>query len=97
MFKIKINAKMNFFVKAAILIYICFALISIIKLQFKLNELKNEKILYETQIEQYSDNIAQVAEQLAQPFDDDYVMRVAKDKLNYRQPEEIIFYNDLLK
>ena len=27
--------------------------------------------------------------------DDDYIIRIAKEKLNLRLPEEIIFYNDL--
>lgn len=95
MFKFKI--KMNFFVKAAIFTFICFCLISIINLQFELNELKKSNVSLNNKIESYSDNIEQITEQLALPYDNEYIERVARDKLNYRMPDEIIFFNDLIK
>lgn len=94
---LNIKIKMNFFVKAAIFIFICFCLILIINLQFDLNELKKNNILLNSKIETYDDYIDQIKEQLDQPYDDEYVERVAREKLNYRLPNEKIFFNDLVK
>lgn len=91
------KVKMNFFVKAAIILFICFCLVLIINQQLELNELKSNTILLNEQIETYNDSIEQISEQLAQPYDDEYVQRVAREKLNYRMPDEIIFFNDLIK
>jgi len=99
MFKLKLNMnfRMNFFVKTAIFTFIFFCIISIINLQFNLKELKNERISLEQRISDSNDIIEQLSDQLAQPYDDEYIKRIAKDKLNYRMPDEIIYYNDLLK
>jgi len=97
MLKVKLNIRMNFFVKAAIFTFIFFCIIQIVNLQFNLNELKNERISLEQRISDSSDVIEQLSDLLAQPYDDEYIKRIAKDKLNYRMPDEIIYYNDLLK
>ena len=38
---------------------------------------------------------AQLKEELAAPFDEEYVKRVARRKLGYCMPGEIIYFNDL--
>ena len=38
---------------------------------------------------------AQLKEELAAPFDEAYVKRVARRKLGYCMPGEIIYFNDL--
>ena len=88
---------MNFFVKAAIFTFIFFCIINIVNLQFNLKELKTEKILLDQKISEANDAIEQLKDQLSQPYDDEYIKRIAKEKLNYRMPDELIFYNDLLK
>ena len=69
---------------------------SIVKLQIEINtqtaenqalEEENEHIRYE--IDQYNND-------LDAPKDEDYYEKKARDKLNLRLPEEIIFYNDLI-
>ena len=94
---LNLKFKMNFFVKATIFILICFSLILVINLQFDLNELKKTNDLLSKQIEAYNDSIEQLSEQLDQPYNDDYIERVAREKLNYRMPNEIIYFNDLIK
>ena len=94
---LNLKFKMNFFVKVTIFIIICFCFILVVNLQFDLNELKKSNALLSKQIETYNDSIEQIAEQLEQPYDDEYVERVAREKLNYRMPNEIIYFNDLIK
>ncbi len=87
----------NIFVKSAVLIFIVFCSVTIIKMQFEFNNLKQDKAEVESQIKNYELKIDELEARLNEEFDTDYIMRIARDKLNYRLPEEIIFYNDLSK
>lgn len=86
--------RFSFFVKLAILVVICFCAVNIIRLRTEYNDLKDTQIQLEDQKENYLDEIDRLKNELERPMDDDYVMRIARDKLNYYLPDEIIFYND---
>ena len=86
--------RFSFFVKLAILVVICFCAVNIIRLRTEYNDLKDTQIQLEDQKENYLDEIDRLKNELERPRDDDYVMRIARDKLNYYLPDEIIFYND---
>jgi cell division protein FtsB len=86
--------RFSFFVKLAILVVICFCAVNIIRLRTESNDLKDTQIQLEDQKENYLDEIDRLKNELERPMDDDYVMRIARDKLNYYLPDEIIFYND---
>ncbi|MBR6682116.1 MAG: septum formation initiator family protein [Clostridia bacterium] len=87
----------NIFVKTAVLVFVIFCSVTIIRMQFEFNELKEDKEQVEEQIKNYQLRIDELQAQLDEQFNTDYIMRVARDKLNYRLPDEIIFYNDLSK
>jgi len=87
----------NVFVKAAVLVFIVFCTVTIVKMQFEFNTLKESKEKVEAQIKAYEIRIDELQSRLEEQFDTEYIIRVARDKLNYRLPEEIIFYNDLTK
>lgn len=86
--------KSNFFVKLAIITVICFCIINIVKLQMQYNELKEQAALLELEKQKYENSIDQINTELNSEFDDEYIMRIAREKLNYYLPDEIIFYND---
>lgn len=88
------KSRMNFFIKAAIITFICFCLVTIIKLQFTFNELKQTNAELQKQIDNYEFSIEELDDQLERPFDRDYIIRIAREKLNYCLPDEIIFYSD---
>ena len=88
-------SKSNFFIRAALLLFAVFCAVTVVKLQLEFNQLKSTKALLNTQIEETKDRIAELEVELDTVMDDDYVIAVAKEKLNLRLPEEIIFYNDL--
>ena len=44
--------------------------------------------------EEYEDRIERLKEELEQPMTDEYIMRIAREKLGYYLPDEVIFYND---
>ena len=87
----------NIFVKAAAVVFIVFCTVTIIKMQFEFNALKESKSRVEEQIKVYELKIDELQARLEEDFDTEYIMRIAREKLNFRLPEEIIFYNDLSK
>lgn len=88
------SARLNFFIKLTILVVICFCAFNIIRLRAEYNELRQseEELLAEKQA--YEDEIDRLREELEHEMDDEYVMRIAREKLNYYLPDEVIFYND---
>ena len=84
------NAVVRFTVYALLIVF----LISIINLQIQIRDavdrvekLENEKIAVE-------DDIAELTILLAEEKTPDYYARVAREKLNYHFPNEILFFND---
>ncbi len=80
--------------KIAALLFILFCFVNIVKLQFENNTLRDS-------LNDMSDNLIDAQNELEeltrvvdQPFDSDYVEDVAREELNYRDPGEIVFYND---
>ncbi len=88
------TARFNFFIKLTILVVICFCTVNIIRLRGDFNNLHDqEKELLEEK-ERYEEEINRLKENLEHEMDDEYIMRIAREKLNYYLPDEIIFYND---
>ena len=85
---------MNFFVKAAILVLAAFCVVTIVRLQFEFNDLREQENELKAKIEASRDHIEEIQNDLDAPFDEEYIVRVAREKLNYYLPEEIIFYSD---
>ena len=85
----------NIFVKVAVIIVILVCLITILKLQIQFNRLNEEKKVLTSQVEEYREDIEELKAEMERPFDDEYVIRVAREKLGYHLPDEIIYYNDL--
>lgn len=87
----------NIFLRAVAVVIILFCTVTIIKMQFEFNNLKEDKAEVEEQIKAYELKIDELQARLEENFDTEYIMRIAREKLNFRLPEEIIFYNDLTK
>ena len=83
--------------KAVIATFMVFCVFTIVKMQFELNELKKNRLRLESQIAEAELRYEQLEEEYSQPFDEEYIVKVAREKLGYRLPGEIIFYNDLAK
>ena len=85
----------SFFVRVAIFTFVVFAVITLVRLQFKANELEaqiNEKT---AENEALQDVLDEMENEKSSLDSRDHIVEEAQDKLNLRLPEEIIFYNDL--
>ncbi len=90
----KNGGRLNFFVKLTILVVICFCAVNIIKLRTDYNDLKDREAELLKEKAEYEEAIDKLKFDLEQEMDEDYIMRIAREKLNYYLPDEIIFYND---
>lgn len=90
----KKTARFNFFIKLTILVVICFCAVNIIRLRNDYNNLRDQERELLDEKERYEDEIAKLKEDLLHDMDDEYIMRIAREKLNYYLPDEIIFFND---
>lgn len=87
--------KDNVFVRVALLALAAFCVVTILSLQLEYNRMKTERDALSAQIAEAQQKVDELQNALDTPFDDEYVIKIAREKLNYRLPEEIVFYNDL--
>lgn len=74
-----------------------FCVITIVTLQMQYNTLQTQKQELTEELSVIANRIEELQNALNTPFDDDYIIKIAREKLNLRLPEEIVFYNDLTK
>lgn len=84
-------------VKATLIILFVLFIIAFVILQIQLNDLKKEKEVLKQQVEEQNDKIDELQNSLDSEFNEEYIIRIARERLNLRLPDEIVFYNDLLK
>ena len=70
--------------------------VSIVKLQLEYNSLKVRRDALITEIENTGERIEMLQSSLDMPFDDEYIIKIAREKLNLRLPEEIVYYKNLI-
>ncbi len=90
------SIRMSIPVKLAVFFAFVFLIITYVSIQIKFNNLSDEQANLNTRIESVNDSIEALENKLNTPFDREYVIALAKDKLGYALPDEIIFYNDLI-
>lgn len=89
--------KINAFVKVTVAVFMIAAVVLIVKLQFDANSLAAQRDQLQEEIIKNEEKLAELKNHLNSPFNEDYIIEVARKKLNMRLPEEIVFFNDLLK
>lgn len=89
------RAGSSIFVRMAILALLVCSLVIAGRLMMEYNDLREEAAALRAEIADSEQNIEALQVQLDAPFDHDYVIKIAKEKLNLSLPQEIIFYNDL--
>ena len=94
--EIKNKKKINFFIKALIFTFIAFCVITILTQLIQFDRLQNEISVLGDSIYDAEQVNEELREELDRPIDDQYIMSIARLKLRYHLPEEIIFYHDLI-
>jgi len=84
----------NIFIKAAVLAFVSFCVVTIVKLQFDFNKLREQRDELAALIEEQEEFNEGLKELLESPYDKDYIISIAREKLGYCMPDQIIVYND---
>lgn len=82
-------------VKIALTVFMVFCLVTIFKLKLELDALERERVEIQTQVDEARDYLRRLENRLSEKYDEEYIQKVAREKLNLVLPEEIIFYNDI--
>ncbi len=80
------------FVRIALIAAVCICIGTIVKLEINYNHLKSSAVELEAKIEDCRTDIEQLKTDLDGEIDDEYVIKIAREKLNYCMPDEIVFY-----
>lgn len=80
-----------------VVLLIAFIAVSIIDIQVRLGSLNEKKNALADEIIAVTDDIADLKIQLeqAKEMTDEYIARVAIDKLGYRYKDDMVFYTDI--
>ncbi|MBO5109317.1 MAG: septum formation initiator family protein [Clostridia bacterium] len=87
--------KGNRLVKIAAVVFIVFCCIVTLKLRLDYNDMNAEKEALMAQIRELTEANEEIQYRLDMPFDKEYIMSVAREKLNLHTKDEIIFYTDM--
>lgn len=91
----KSGYKTSLAVKAALGGILVVLFISVINMQISLKTLREEREVLEEELADLRDDIEETTYRLSEETDADYIERYAREYLNYRYPNEILFYNDI--
>ena len=90
------KTRSGFLFKLIVTMFIFFCAMTIIKLSIEINKQTAANISLQNDIDDLQYEIDELNNDLNTPKDDEYYEEKAREKLNLRLPEEIIFYNDLI-
>ena len=81
----------SFFVKLAVFACAAFAVIVMVQLQLTLNEKIDKYNQLKAEVGELEDKKEELQARADGDADEEYIIKTAKDRLNLRMPEEIIF------
>ncbi len=91
----KKTAEMNIFVRCAVAVFVAASVFSAVKILMRYNDYRYKIEELRVKKEEYTESIERIEYELSCEFDDEYVMRIAKEKLNLCMPSEAVYYNGL--
>lgn len=91
----KVSQRKNAVVRFAFGLIFAVIFASVINMQYELRDLKEKKAALDTKIEDVQDDIQEINVRLNTPHTPDYIERIAKEKLGYRNKSEILYENNI--
>ncbi len=79
----------------AVVVMVVFCVMTLFSTNAKAEKLREENEKLEALIEDYNEQIMSIENDLKAPIDDDYIIRIARRRLNMRLPEEIVFVTNV--
>ena len=89
------NARSSLFFKLVFAVFMIFCIYMILRLQLRFNSLNDQRKELKQQVDDLKYRNEELQNELDEEIDEDYMIKVAREKLDYHMPDEIIYYNDL--
>ena len=89
------NKRLGLFAKLAFLSILIFLAISIIQMNIRINELRKTQEELQQQANEGRLEVEELYQQLENELDETMIKKIAREKLNLRDPGDIIFASDL--
>ncbi|MBE6544470.1 MAG: septum formation initiator family protein [Ruminococcaceae bacterium] len=83
----------NIFKTMTVLVATVILLSLIVDRNIKVNEQKETIDKLEKQLAEQQERVEKLKYELDRPYDDEYAIEIARDKLNLHLPGEIVYYN----
>ena len=87
--------KLGFFAKLAFIAIVFFLVISIVDKNISINQMKKDQLSLETSREEYQLKVEKLEAELKEEKTEETIKRIAKRKLNLREPGNIVYASDL--
>ncbi len=87
------NAYKNMLVRLSLFAVVIFFTYMFVSLRLQNNVLSSQADELRTSIDNLDAYINELESDIAEPFDDEYIAKVAHDKLGMRYPQEVIYYS----
>ena len=87
--------RLGFFAKLAFVAIIFFLVISIVDKNIEINALKKEEAKLAEQRQAYTLKVERLNSQLEEEVSTETIKRIAREKLNLRDPDDLVYANDL--
>ena len=69
--------------------------IMVLSLSLRYNELTKKRDQLKAQVQQEQLELEKLLDEVNAEYNDEYILKIAREELGYRMPDEIIYYNNL--
>ena len=87
--------RFGFFAKLAFVAILLFLVISIVNKNLQINDMKEQQKRLEAEKSTYTLQVERLNAQLNEEVSEETIKRIARDKLNLREPGSVVYANDL--
>lgn len=85
----------SIFVKISLALLTVIFIIMVLSLSLRYNELTKKRDQLKAQVEQEQLELEKLIDEVNAEFNDEYIIKIAREELGYRMPDEVIYYNNL--
>ena len=87
--------RLGLFAKLAFLSVLIFLVISVVQMNIRIRDLREDEEALKEQLLQSQLNVEEMNGELGQELSEELIKKIAREKLNLRDPGDIIFASDL--
>ncbi|MBP5208659.1 MAG: septum formation initiator family protein [Clostridia bacterium] len=91
------RSEMSIFVKISLAVLSVVVVVTVLSLSLKYNELTKKRDKLKADVEQAQLELEKLRDEVNAEYNEEYIIKIAREELGYRMPDEVIYYNNLNK